>query len=104
MQKENLKKLHEELFESVKASNLKKVLYALNKGALVNALDAKGQTALLKAVKYENFKIAKVLIRYGADARIVDNEGVSCTKVLKEKILKETVLNGNGSLKLPVFK
>ena len=104
MQKENLKKLHEELFESVKASNLKKVLYALNKGALVNALDAKGQTALLKAVKYENFKIAKVLIRYGADARIVDNEGVSCIKVLKEKILKETVLNGNGSLKLPVFK
>ncbi len=104
MQKENLKKLNEELFKAVDDLNFDLVLHALNKGAQVNALDSNGQTALLKALKYENFKIAKALIRYGADARIVDNEGVSCAKVLKEKILKEKVLKGNDPLKVEVLK
>ena len=61
MQKENLKKLNEELFKAVDDLNFDLVLHALNKGAQVNALDSNGQTALLKALKYENFKIAKAL-------------------------------------------
>ena len=61
MQKENLKKLNEELFKAVDDLNFDLVLHALNKGAQVNALDSNGQTALLKALKYENFKIYDLL-------------------------------------------
>ena len=89
MDKEELKKLNEGLIASIKGKGEKEPLYWLNKGAHVNALDENGRTPLLNAIASGQFFTMKVLMRYGADARIVDNNGVSCKKILNERLADE---------------
>lgn len=49
--------------------------FLLDNGADINAVNNKGKTALMYAVKSENKHIAEYLLEHGADANIKDNAG-----------------------------
>jgi ankyrin repeat protein len=86
MNQEEQQQLNSVLFNAADYGDPKKVAFALNIGAQVNALNNKGQTPLLVAVETGHFLAMDMLIRYGGDVRIVDNQGVSCLDMLKEQL------------------
>lgn len=59
--------------------------YLLSKGAEANALDNKGRTPLIWAVKVRNRAAAKLLVNHGADITIKDTFGKSARDYLHEK-------------------
>ncbi len=79
------KQLNQALFASLLIGCPFLVSQALHKGARVNALDEEGNTPLLKSFLNNKFGVVEILLRHGADPRIVNNKGVSCLIVLKKK-------------------
>ena len=53
--------------EAVRSANLSRVLELLESGSDINALDERGQTALMNAVIWKNLELAELLIKRGAD-------------------------------------
>lgn len=86
MNQEEQQQLNSVLFNAADYGDPKKVAFALNIGAQVNALNSQGKTPLLVAVETGHFLAMDMLIRYGGDVRIVDNQGVSCLDMLKEQL------------------
>ncbi|XP_031782203.1 putative ankyrin repeat protein RF_0381 [Nasonia vitripennis] len=46
-------------------------------GCRINEADENGETALVWAIRYQNFKLAEQLIKYGADVNVKNNDGLT---------------------------
>lgn len=66
------KELSEKLFIAVRNGDLKEVQLLHSKGANVNTVDNFGESALTYAIKHKNLKVAKYLIRIGANYQNVN--------------------------------
>lgn len=49
--------------------------YLLSLGAMVNAVDEDGRTALMHAANYRHYKVVSLLILAGANPEMVDKVG-----------------------------
>jgi len=71
----NKVKLGYQLIGFSQRGNLEKVKELIEKGASVNEMDGKGQTALMWAAIYGHTEISQMLIEKGADLNVRDVDG-----------------------------
>lgn len=67
----------QELFTGACQGRFDRVVALLANDVEVNAKIASGRTPLMGAVYFGNYKIARLLIGYGADVNMADNRGVT---------------------------
>jgi len=83
------------LTQAVELGNVKYVKKLIKNGHAINAVDANGQTALMRASFAGNERMIKILIRAGADVNIADKNGYTALHI--------AVRNGHeGSTKILV--
>ena len=70
-----MKKLEKLLWEGINTNDLKKVAWALNLGADLEAKNNYGYMPLHRASRWGHTEIAKLLIEAGADVQVKDNFG-----------------------------
>ncbi len=70
-----IEKLDYELLEAARAGDQKKFVELVEEGAAVNCQDEHGETPLLKAAQGGHADIVRLLIKYGADPRIRNEQG-----------------------------
>lgn len=83
----------------------RRVRLLLNNGAKIESLDKSGETPLMGAIKYSYFRIAKYLIKRGANTKVRATSGYSLpslvifdnTKSLKMRLSLLKLLLDNGS-------
>ncbi|WP_375319328.1 ankyrin repeat domain-containing protein [Candidatus Tisiphia endosymbiont of Oplodontha viridula] len=80
------------LFKAVKTGNMHSTDHLLTK-ANVNNQDENGNTALHYAVKYNRLSIAKILLEWGADTNIANNNGMAPLTI-------STIQNDSDCMKL----
>ena len=64
------------IFEAVRNGAVPYIILLKNAQANLNLQNNKGQTPLVVSILKKNEKIAKLLIKYGANPKIQDSEGV----------------------------
>ena len=71
------------LFAAIEQNNIEMLEYLLSKGLDVNATNLAGETPLIQAVLFseihENTDIIKMLLKYGADKTIQNNQGLTAS-------------------------
>ncbi|MFN5352171.1 MAG: S8 family serine peptidase [Alphaproteobacteria bacterium] len=75
--------LENNLIKAVEEGNLVEATKQVELGADINFQDANGDTALIKATKAGDEKLAKYLVEQGADTQITNNAGYSALDVAK---------------------
>ena len=87
----NLKTLH----EAAKLSDKAVIERLLDSGSDIDAVDDKGNTALMLAVNHGQIEIAKLLLDRGANVRVINQEGSSVmTLAMQQPALRSTTLLG----------
>ncbi len=77
--------LEENLIEAVKRGATAAALAFLARGANPNAADIAGGTALIWAVARDDGDIVEILLKAGADVKLVDIKGLSPLKLAEDK-------------------
>lgn len=70
---------------------LETMLVLLKNHANIDAQTNKGKTALMFAAKYNNPKLAAMLLRYGASTELKDNEGRTALSIAQKKGLTDII-------------
>ncbi len=71
------KSKEELLFENLETGENEKVIYLLDNGANIEAIDSYGNTPLLKSLDNGNLELAKILLDKGANPLVSNAEGLS---------------------------
>lgn len=81
---------------------LKEIKLILKQGADVNAKNKVGYTPLKYAMKYENYKIMDLLVKYGADVAMRTDHGVTVlhwgSLLVKPKIIVRLIEKYNADV------
>jgi ankyrin repeat protein len=68
----------------------------LDHGASIDARDAKGQTALRRAVNCRQVHIVRLLVQYGADPNAADRRGVTPLSVARNAEIKQILTDAGA--------
>jgi ankyrin repeat protein len=84
------------LHQAARRGNVAVVQALLEHGATINALDAKGQTPLRRAVNCRQLQIVRLLVRHGADIHLADRRGVTPTDMARTDEMKQALADAGA--------
>jgi hemoglobin len=84
------------LHQASRHGNVSVVQALVEHGATIDALDAKGQTPLRRAVNCRQLPIVRLLVRHGADPHLADRRGVTPLDMAHTDEIKQALADGGA--------